>query len=68
MKRTQLIFLAAALVALSACKGNPNTTSGDSTGSGSGGARVPGMVSKDTTKHDSTTGKMDTSHLDTPKN
>jgi hypothetical protein len=29
---------------------------------------VPGMVSKDTTKHDSTTGKRDTSHLDTPKN
>jgi len=60
--------LAATLAGLIGCKGNPDTTSGDSTGTGSGGARVPGMVSKDTTKHDSTTGKKDTTQLDTPKN
>lgn len=48
-----MILGAAALLLLISCKGNPNTTAGDSTGTGAAGARVPGNVTRDTTKHDS---------------
>jgi len=48
-----IIFICAAL-AFTACKGNPSTQAGDSTGTGASGARVPGNVNGDTTKHDST--------------
>lgn len=44
--------MAVVCLVFAGCKGNPNTTSGDSTGTGAGGARVPGNVTKDTTKND----------------
>jgi len=67
MKKLPLFAAAAAIIFMVSCKGNPDTTSGDSTGTGAGGARVPGNVTKDTTRHDSTNAKPDTTHLDTPK-
>lgn len=67
MKKLKLLAFAGALLLLAACKGNPTTTSGDSTGTGAGGARVPGMKTQDTTRHDSADGKRDTSTQDTVK-
>jgi hypothetical protein len=54
MKNTLIICALFAATILVSCKGNPNTTAGDSTGTGAGGARVPGNTVSDTTKHDST--------------
>ncbi|MHB8206265.1 hypothetical protein [Mucilaginibacter sp.] len=54
MKNSLSILYACVVLAFTACKGNMHTESGDSTGTGSGGARTPGNVSADTTKHDST--------------
>lgn len=55
MKKTLLLFALIATMILGSCKGNPNTTSGDSTGTGAGGARVPGNTVSDTTRHDTAT-------------
>lgn len=52
MKKSLKIAMAVVCLVFAGCKGNPNTTSGDSTGTGAGGARVPGNVTKDTTKND----------------
>jgi hypothetical protein len=56
-------------LAFAACKGNPNTSSGDSTGTGAGGARVPGKSDSDTTHKGSATGVLsaDTTKKDTVK-
>ncbi len=66
MKKLKLIAICG-MVFLAGCKGNPGTISGDSTGTGAGGARVPGTTTQDTTRHDSADGKRDTSTLDTVK-
>lgn len=66
MKKLKLLAICGVFF-FAACKGNPGTTSGDSTGTGAGGARVPGMKTQDTTRHDSVDGKRDTSTLDTVK-
>jgi len=50
MKRLSILAVTVILFALSACKGNPSTTSGDSTGTGAVGARVPGDTRSDTTR------------------
>jgi hypothetical protein len=64
-------LLMVTVLALTSCKGNPSTTSGDSTGTGAAGAKVPGFSStKDTTSHDTTgggTGDSAKSHIDTTK-
>jgi hypothetical protein len=54
MKKSLSIICICATLAFTACKGNPGTQAGDSTGTGASGARVPGNNSTDTTKHDST--------------
>jgi hypothetical protein len=58
-------------LAFTSCKGNPSTESGDSTGTGAAGAKVPGFSStKDTTSHDTTgggTGDSAKNHIDTAK-
>jgi len=54
MKNSISIIVFCVALAFTACKGNPHTESGDSTGTGSGGARTPGNETADTTKHDST--------------
>lgn len=43
-------------LAFAACKGNPGTSSGDSTGTGATGARVPGNTVSDTTHKGSVPG------------
>ena len=50
MKRIVTIIAICAGLAFTGCKGNPNTTSGDSTGTGAAGARVPGNNRSDTTR------------------
>ncbi len=50
MKRLSILAGTIILLAFSACKGNPSTTSGDSTGTGAVGARVPGDTTSDTTR------------------
>ena len=50
MKKIGIMIVMGALMALTACKGNPSTTSGDSTGTGAAGARVPGDTTSDTTR------------------
>lgn len=61
----------ATVLAFTSCKGNPSTESGDSTGTGAAGAKVPGFSStKDTTSHDTTgggTGDSAKNHIDTTK-
>jgi len=59
MKRSLQIICLCATLAFAACKGNPSTQSGDSTGTGASGARVPGNVTADTTKNDSSSIKSD---------
>jgi hypothetical protein len=54
MKNSISIICVCTALALTACKGNMHTEAGDSTGTGAAGARVPGNVDGDTTKHDST--------------
>jgi len=54
MKKSLSILCVCMALAFTACKGNPSTQAGDSTGTGASGARVPGNVDADTTKHDST--------------
>jgi hypothetical protein len=56
MKRLSIIAGICTLLAFAACKGNPSTTSGDSTGTGAVGARVPGKESSDTTRRGPATG------------
>jgi len=69
MNKLIIIILMGLILAFTACKGNPNTTSGDSTGTGAGGAKTPGFSStKDTSSHDTTgggTGDSAKSHVDT---
>jgi hypothetical protein len=67
MKKFKFAAIFGIALLFAACKGNPSTTSGDSSGTGAGGARVPGMKTQDTTRHDSAEGKRDTSTLDTVK-
>jgi hypothetical protein len=60
MKRLLIMAGICATFALASCKGNPDTASGDSTGTGAAGARVPSKVDSDTTRHDTTAAtKMD---------
>ena len=59
MKKSLQILCICATLAFAACKGNPSTQAGDSTGTGAAGAKVPGNVVADTTKHDSTSIKGD---------
>jgi hypothetical protein len=54
MKKVLMITAICAALAFTACHTNQNTASGDSTGTGATGARVPGKVTADTTRHDST--------------
>jgi len=54
MKKAMTGIMMFAVLATTSCKGGKDTPNGDSTGTGASGARVPGMVTKDTTKHDST--------------
>jgi hypothetical protein len=54
MKKSTSILCFCVALAFTACKGNMHTESGDSTGTGSGGARTPGNETADTTRHDST--------------
>jgi len=62
MKKLMIAACLTGTLAFAACKGNPNTTSGDSTGTGAGGARVPGKTVSDTTHKGSVNGSpsMDT--------
>jgi hypothetical protein len=50
MKKLLIALFLCAGLAFAGCKGNPNTSSGDSTGTGAAGARVPGKESADTTR------------------
>jgi len=63
MKKLMIAACLLGTLAFAACKGNPNTTSGDSTGTGAAGARVPGKISSDTTHQGSVPGSpsIDTS-------
>jgi hypothetical protein len=56
MKNSLSIICVCFALAFTACKGNQSTQAeaGDSTGTGAAGARVPGYVDGDTTRHDST--------------
>jgi hypothetical protein len=54
MKKSISLLCFGVLLSFAACKSNQNTQAGDSTGTGAVGARVPGNVTADTTKHDST--------------
>ena len=54
MKNSISVICVCIVLTFTACKGNPGTQAGDSTGTGASGARVPGNVNGDTTKHDST--------------
>ncbi len=56
MKKLMIAACLFTTLAFAACKGNPNTTSGDSTGTGAGGARVPGKSDSDTTHNGSVPG------------
>jgi len=69
MKKTLIAVCLFSSLAFAACKGNPNTSSGDSTGTGAGGARVPGKSDSDTTRRGSATGALsvDTTKKDTIK-
>lgn len=49
MKKLMIAACLLGSMAFAACKSNSNTTSGDSTGTGAGGARVPGNTVSDTT-------------------
>jgi hypothetical protein len=55
MKKIFIATLVCSILSVTACTGNQNTQAGDSTGTGSAGARVPGNESADTTRKDSTT-------------
>jgi len=69
MKNVLIAICIFAALAFTACKGNPNTSSGDSTGTGATGARVPGKTSSDTTRRGSAVGAnaKDTATTDTTK-
>ncbi|WP_461452043.1 hypothetical protein [Mucilaginibacter sp.] len=67
MKRSIIVILICSVLSITACKGNPSTQSGDSTGTGAGGARVPGNMSADTTKHDSTISSSKAMNTDSAK-
>lgn len=67
MNRSTSCILVTALLLTIGCKGNPHTTSGDSTGTGAGGARVPGFQTKDTTKQQPGGPSMDTTKNDSIK-
>ncbi len=56
MKKLIIAACLLGTLAFAACKGNPGTSSGDSTGTGAGGARVPGKSDSDTTHKGSVTG------------
>lgn len=56
MKRLMITACLLGILAFAACKGNPNTTSGDSSGTGTAGARVPGNTVSDTTHSGSVPG------------
>jgi hypothetical protein len=58
MKKILIAVCLFSSLAFVACKGNPGTSSGDSTGTGAAGARVPGKTASDTTNHASTTGAL----------
>ena len=70
MKKLLIAACMLGTLAFATCKGNPGTTSGDSTGTGAAGARVPGKSDSDTTHKGSVSGSpsADTSKkLDTVK-
>ena len=69
MKNSISIICFCAVLAFTACKGNPHTAeAGDSTGTGSAGARTPGNVTSDTTHYDSTnTSSKNAIHKDSTK-
>jgi len=67
MKKLLMITGVCAALAFTGCKGNPNTASGDSTGTGAAGARVPGNTTADTTHHDTTKNALSTG-IDSSKN
>jgi hypothetical protein len=56
MKKLMIAACLFGTLAFAACKGNPGTNSGDSTGTGAAGARVPGKSDSDTTHKGSVTG------------
>lgn len=67
MKKLMIAACLFGTLAIAACKGNPGTSSGDSTGTGAAGARVPGKSDSDTTNKTSVTGapSLDTTKTDT---
>ena len=71
MNKLIIIILMGIILAFTACKGNPDTMSGDSTGTGAAGAKTPGFAStKDTSSHDTTgggTGDSAKNHVDTTR-
>jgi hypothetical protein len=66
MKKILMILSVCIVLAFTACHAHPDTAAGDSTGTGSGGARVPGKVASDTTHHDTTKNSL-TTGLDSSK-
>jgi hypothetical protein len=58
MKKSLIAIALFSSLAFAACKGNPNTSSGDSTGTGAAGARVPSKSDSDTTHKGSATGAL----------
>jgi len=58
MKKILITVCLFSSLAFVACKGNPGTSSGDSTGTGAAGARVPGKLDSDTTHKGSATGAL----------
>jgi hypothetical protein len=60
MKKLMIAACLFGTLAFAACKGNPDTTSGDSSGTGAGGARVPGNTVSDTTHKGSVPGSPST--------
>lgn len=54
MKKAFAILSVCVALAFTACTSNQHTQAGDSTGTGSAGARTPGNVTADTTRYDST--------------
>ena len=68
MKKSVSMLCFCILLSLAACKGNQDTTAGDSTGTGAAGARMPGNITSDTTHYDSTSTSPKTSvHKDSTK-
>lgn len=59
MKNLMIAACLLGTMVFAACKGNMNTTSGDSTATGATGARVPGNTVGDTTHKGSIPGSPD---------